>query len=234
MGLSIAVFVPEGVVVTTDGLEELRNSDKDQGFLHKKLKRLFVYKNRFIICIHGYGFIKGLPCAYFINKVFISLENIDFLSVAEFAILFGNKLASYMDKEACLSFYVIGLDARDDDIVPNIVLYDNGQLLQINRGINNQIVYNYHSVGRSLWLNKVLLQTSCTIEKEKQIEFDSVDIDFSKYSIDDAIDFSKSFFRLSRELDNIAQLKQMIGENVFYGILTLDGKIEINSFTIDL
>ena len=235
MGLSIAVFVPEGIVVTTDGLEELRNSDKDQGFLHKKLKRLFVFKDRFIICMHGNGFINGLPCAYYIEKVFASLADTEFPSLEEFGKVFEKKLAAFWPKDTRQSFYVLGLDTGDNrETLPNILLSDNGQLIPINRGKDNQIVYNYHSVGRSLWLNKLLLPTSYTVEQEKQIVFDRVDIDFSKYSLEDAIDFSKTFFRLSRELDNIAQIKQMVGEYLTIGILTLDGNVVLKSYYADM
>jgi hypothetical protein len=235
MGLSIAVFVPEGIVVTTDGLAELRNSDKDQGFLHKKLKRLFVFQNRFIICMHGNGFVNGLPCAYYIEKVFAYLAEAEFPNLEEFAKAFEKRLATYLDKDTRQSFYVLGMDNGDSkDTLPNIILSDNGQLIPINRGKDNQIVYNYHSVGRSLWLNKLLLPTSYTIDQEKQIDFDSVDIDFSKYSLEDAVDFSKTFFRLSRELDNIAQVKQMVGEYLTIGILTLDGNVVLKSYNADL
>lgn len=230
MGLSIAVFVPEGIVVATDGLEEIHNADEDQGFLHKKLKRLFVYNDRYIICTHGYGFINGLPCAYYIEKVFASFGNIDFHSVSEFAEILGDKLSFFINKNAILSFYVFGMDEREsDETVPCIVLYDNGQLFHINRGKENQIVYNYHSMGRSFWLNKLLLPTSYTIDEAKKIDFDSVDVDFSKYSIDDAVDFINTLFRLSREMDNITQLKQMIGEYLTIGILTLDGQITLKN-----
>ena len=118
--------------------------------------------------------------------------------------------------------------------LPNIFLSDNGQLIPINRGKNNKIVYNYHFVGRSLWLNKLLLPTSYTVEQENKIDFDSVDIDFSKYSLDDAVDFSKTFFRLSRELDNIAQVKQMVGEYLTIGILTTNGNVVLKSYNADL
>ena len=118
--------------------------------------------------------------------------------------------------------------------LPNIFLSDNGQLIPINRGKNNKIVYNYHFVGRSLWLNKLLLPTSYTVEQENKIDFDSVDIDFSKYSLEDAVDFSKTFFRLSRELDNIAQVKQMVGEYLTIGILTTNGNVVLKSYNADL
>lgn len=232
MGLSIAVFVPEGIIVATDGLEEIHNADEDQGFLHKKLKRLFVYKDRFIICIHGYGFINGLPCAYYIRKVFASLECIDFHNVTEFAKVFGDKLSLYIDKNAGLSFYILGMDTEgNNEPVPHIFLYDNRKLFHINSGNDNKIVYNYHSIGRCFWLNKLLLPTSYAIEKDEKVDFESVDIDFSKYSIDDAVDFLKTLFRLSREMDNIAQLKQMVGEYLTFGILTVDGKIILESNT---
>ena len=33
MGLAVAVFVPEGIVLASDGLAEIRNSETDKGFL---------------------------------------------------------------------------------------------------------------------------------------------------------------------------------------------------------
>jgi hypothetical protein len=176
-----------------------------------------------------------LPCAYYIEKVFAYLADTEFPNLEDFAKSFEKKLSTYLAKGTRQSFYVLGMDTGDNkEMLPNIILSDNGQLIPINRGKDNQIVYNYHSVGRSLWLNKLLLPTSYTIEQEKQIDFDSVDIDFSKYSIDDAIDFSKTFFRLSRELDNIAQLKQMIGEHLSFGIITLAGNIVLKSYYADI
>ena len=81
MALSIVTFVPEGIVIACDGLAEIRNKKNDQGFLHNRQKRLFSFQDRFLICIHGDGYIKGLPYALYSDKIFNSLQDKQFLSV---------------------------------------------------------------------------------------------------------------------------------------------------------
>ena len=228
MGLSIAVFVPEGIIIASDGLSEIRNQEEDQGFLHKKHKRVFVYKDRFILNIHGNGYIKGLPYAVYIEDVFNKLKDISFSSVKDFAISFNKEMCSFMEDEQRISFYIMGMETNEDNNnIPVLLLFDNGTTSVINRGIDGNIVYNYHSVGHSLWLNKLLLPTYLDIEKGERIDFGHVDIDFSKFSLDDAFDFSKNLMMISRKMDNIVQLKQMIGENITYGLLSIDGRMKV-------
>ena len=88
MGLAVAVFVPEGIVLASDGLAEIRNSEKDKGFLHKRQETIFSYKDRFLICVHGGGYIKNRPYSYFIRQVFATLLSVDFNSTEDFAMLF--------------------------------------------------------------------------------------------------------------------------------------------------
>ena len=83
MALSIVTFVPEGIVIACDGLAEIRNKKNDQGFLHNRQKRLFSFQDRFLICIHGDGYIKGLPYAFYSDKIFNSLQDKQFLYVKE-------------------------------------------------------------------------------------------------------------------------------------------------------
>ena len=229
MGLSIATFVPEGIVIASDGLAEIRNAAEDHFFLHKKLKRLFIFQNRFMINIHGNGYLKGLPIAYYVDKVFLELEKSKCSNVMEFANAFSNEIVSIINEGSDLSFYVMGIeeDSEMNKRTPILLLWDKGQANIINRGFDNNIVYNYHSVGHGIWLNKLLLPTSFIMEDGEKIDFERVDIDFSKYSLEDAIDFSKEIMSISRKMDNIVQLKQMVGEFITYGILTLDGNFAI-------
>ena len=73
----------------------------------------------------------------------------------------------------------------------------------------------------------MLLHTSCEIDKGQKVEFESVDIDFSKYSISDAIDFSKTLLTISFKMDAISQLSQMVGEYVSVGYVTIFNKLKI-------
>ena len=227
MGLSIAVFVPEGVVIACDGLAEIHNNKNDQGFLHKMQKRLFVFNDRYLVNIHGDGFIKGLPCAYYVNKIFKKLMQKQYDNTECFSTDFNNEFKKHVDSDERQSFYVVGLEQVDADSVPFVLLNENGNNMRINYGNDNNIVYNYHTVGRSIWVNKLLLPTSYEISDSEKMDFESVDIDFSKYSIGDAVDFSKTFISLTKKLDELVQLKQMVGENITYGILTLDGKARL-------
>lgn len=228
MALTIITFVPEGIVVASDGLSEIRNKKNDQTFFHKRQRRLFSYQDKFMICLHGSGYIKGLPYAFYINKVFSLLQTEQYKNVKDFAVDFRKEISNYMESEEILSFYAIGIDKGDNgERIPVVILLDNNNMTMINCGYDNHIVYNYHAIGHNLWLNKLLLPTFFIDNGGGKTEFENVDIDFSKYSIDDAIDFSKNIIFISREMDNIAQLKQMIGDNVYIGVLFLDGSIEI-------
>ena len=228
MGLSIAVFVPEGIVIACDGLAEIRNLKGDQGFLHNKQKRLFVYQNRFLINIHGSGYFKGMPCAFYVEKIFNKLNDASFSNVSDFSERLNKEMSCLQEDGQKLSFYAMGMEEdATNNYIPTLILSDNGKIMTINRGMNNNIVYNYHSVGHSLWLNKMLLPTSFEMENGKKVDFENIDIDFSKYSLDDAIEFSKTLFNISRQMDNIAQLKQMVGDILSYGILNQNNNISI-------
>ena len=229
MGLSIAVFVPEGIVIASDGLAEIRNLSDDQSFLHKKQRRLFIFQNRFLVNIHGGGYAKGMPYAFYIEDVFSKLESTQFSTITDFATAFNFEMKSFLDDKQKLSFYVMGLE-EDDKLhtpTPILLLWDNDHPSIINRSIDNKIVYNYHSVGHGLWLNKLLLPTSFEMGNGEKICFENVDIDFTKYSLEDAFDFSKDLFAISRTMDKIVQLKQMIGDYISYGIMTRDGRFTI-------
>ena len=229
MGLSIAAFVPEGIVIASDGLVEIRNNERDHCFLHKKQTRLFIFQDKYMINIHECGYLKGLPCAFYVNKVFAKLVNSTISTIKDFANAFNNEMSSIISEELYLSFYVAGMErnAESNQCTPVLLLWDKGQVSIINREVNKKIVYNFHSIGHGMWLNKLLLPTSFVMETGERIDFDQVDIDFSKYSIEDAIHFSKELLTISRKMDNIVQLKQMVGEFLTFGILTLEGKLTI-------
>lgn len=228
MGLAVAVFVPEGIVLASDGLAEIRNSEKDKGFLHKRQETIFSYKDRFLICVHGGGYIKNRPYSYFIRQVFATLLSVDFNSTEDFAMLFKDTFYRLVGNEKNVSFYIAGMDMNESLCPsPSLFLLDKNVVSLINRGLNNDIVYNYHSIGRCLWINKMLLHTSCEIDKGQKVEFESVDIDFSKYSISDAIDFSKTLLTISFKMDAISQLSQMVGEYVSVGYVTIFDKLKI-------
>ena len=142
--------------------------------------------------------------------------------------LFKDTFYRLVGNEENVSFYIAGIDNGESLCSsPSLFLIDRNVVSLINHGLNNDIVYNYHSIGRCLWINKMLLHTSCEIEKGQKVEFESVDIDFSKYSISDAIDFSKTLLTISFKMDAISQLSQMVGENISFGYVTIFDKLKI-------
>lgn len=228
MGLAVAIFVPEGVVIVSDGLAEIRNAKSDNGFLQKKQKSIFSFAERFLICVQGTGYIDGLPYAYHINKVFKALANESFDSTKDFCSSFNEKISSVIPPKEQVVFYIAGIDTVGDcDQHPAVYLLDRNNLQVINQSNNNEVVYNYHSFGRNLWINKLLLPTVFEQGKNEKIEFAPLDIDFSKYSLNDAIEFGKTIIEISYKMDNFAQLKQMVGENISVGYVTLDNELRV-------
>lgn len=227
MGLAVAIFVPEGVVFVSDGLAEIRNSKLDNGFLQKKHKSIFSFEGRFLVCVQGVGYIDGLPYAYHINKLFRALAKETFNATRDFCTSFKKIYSIIPSKEEAV-FYIAGIDmVGDSDPHPVVYILDRNILQVINKSNNNDVVYNYHSFGRNLWINKLLLPTVFEDGKDEKIEFDPLYIDFSKYSLNDAIEFGKTILEISIKMDNFAQLKQMIGENISVGYITLDNEIRV-------
>ena len=228
MGLAVTIFVPEGVVIVSDGLAEIRNAKSDNGFLQKKQKSIFSFKERFLLCVQGTGYINGLPYAYHINKVFKALGEEFFKTTKDFCSSFKEKISSVIPSQEQVVFYIAGIDTiGDTDPHPAVYLLDRNNLQVINQGNNNEVVYNYHSFGRNLWINKLLLPTVFEQGKDEKIEFDPLYIDFSKYSLNDAIEFGKTILEISYKMDNFAQLKQMVGENISIGCITIDNELKV-------
>ncbi len=227
MGLALAIFVPEGIVIASDGLEKIKNSD--DGFLQKRQRNLFTYENKFLICIQNKGQANGLPWGYYINTIFHGLRSETFASTLEFASVLRERLSDALPEVGYIC-YVAGIDQSEEDTFKyTVFMIDSNEIIKVNKGNNGTEVYNYHSIGRSLWINKILLQTSCT-QGNSLVKFDGVDIDFSKYSIEDAINFALTLLNVSRKMDEFAQLQQMIGENISIGIIKPFSKIEVKKY----
>ena len=229
MGLAVAVFVPEGIVIVSDGLAEIKNANSDNGFLQKKQKCLFSFRERFLLCVQGSGYINGLPYAYYIDRVLKAIQGLDFKSTEAFCLEFKDRIATVVPSGEQVVFYIAGIDSVDGAApVPVVYLLDNN-LHIINQSNNHDVVYNYHSFGRNLWINKLLLPTTFKHGKDEYIEFDNCYIDFSKYSLEEAIEFGKSILEISYKMDRFTQLKQMVGEYITVGYITLDGELSIKN-----
>lgn len=229
MGLAVTIFIPEGIVMVSDGLAEIRNANSDNGFLQKKQKCLFSFGNRFLLCVQGGGYVKGMPYAFYINRVLKAMEGLEFKTTETFCLEFKDRIAIVIPSEEQVVFYVAGIDTiGKEDPMPVVYLLDNN-LHIINQSNNNDVVYNYHSYGRNQWVNKLLLPTTFKHGKDEYIEFDNCDIDFSKYSLEEAIEFGKSILEISYKMDKFIQLKQMVGEYISVGYITLNGELSIKN-----
>lgn len=231
MGLAIAVFVPEGIVIISDGIAEIKNSELDNGFLQRKQRTMFLYKDKYIVCTHGDGYSEGLPYAYYMEKFSHMIKLNSFASTKEFATMFTQFVLENIKENDKLMFYIAGIDDYETDIPASVIyLVDRNNIIPINKGYDNNNVFNYHSIGHNLWVNKLLLPTIFNDNNGDIIPFDSVEIDFSKYSIEEAIDFSKEMIRLSHSLNYYAQIKELIGTSLYIGVLeTFNGNVKITS-----
>lgn len=226
MGLSIAVFVPEGIIIGCDNQAEVNNTD--DGYIQPKQTKLFTFADKYLLNIIGTGFIKGLPYAYHVEKIFHMISNVTFKSTREFAVSFDEKFSTLFDKNEQVSYYIAGIDYSKDFIFePTIFFVENQHLYPVNRSVDGNIVYNYHAVGNSVWLDKLFLPTFAHVSENEDVSLEETRIDFNKYSIENAIDFVNTMLEISNKMDCIAQIRPRVGTSYNLGILPLNSIIKI-------
>lgn len=225
MGLAVTVFTPEGIVVASDGLAEVRNDSHDQTYFHDKQKRLFVYQNKFAINIICDGYYQGLPYAYHIYRIFEEFNRLEFNSTYDFSTVLNNKICHYFEGINGFAIYVAGIDIDSTGrSLPSVYLVENNSVTQINKGINGNIVYNYHTIGHSYWVNRLLMKMPSDNDMIDDSNGD-IDIDFSKFSLDEAVDFAITIIDVSRKMDIMAHLRRSIGNTVKIVTIPLYGEI---------
>lgn len=225
MSLSIAVFVPEGIVIGCDKQAEVNNFD--DGFIQPNQSKLFTFSDRFLVNIIGSGFSRGLPYAYYVERVFYLLMGRVFHTTCEFAKSFDEGMSSMIEKNDYVSYYIAGVDISKETIyAPVVYLVEDHEIKAINRGIDGSVVYNYHTVGDSVWVEKLIMPTFSRINDE-EIYLEEASIDFSKYSKENAINFVKSMMAISNSMDIFAQIPPRVGCDYSIGVLSLNSKIDI-------
>lgn len=225
MGLSIVLFVPDGIVLATDGLSEVRNNECDQSFLHKSQKHQFVYEHRYVVSIQGSGFYKGLPYSYYANKIFLNLKYQELDNTNAFANAFYIELSKHIESTNDLIVYIAGIDIINNDAKPYVYIITNNKIQPINVGEDGCIVYNYHAIGQTYWINKLLLPSEYVNDTGDCISFKGADIDFSKFSLDEAIEFAETMIQFSCKMNYLTQLSQVIGEKINVCVLPIYGSI---------
>lgn len=89
-------------------------------------------------------------------------------------------------------------------------MIENGLVNVINQNQEQDAVYNFHTIGRNHWVNKIIMPAVLKTGDE-DITLPSFDIDFSKYSIKTAREFANEMINISEKMDYFSQLKPMIG-----------------------
>lgn len=223
--MNVAVFVPEGIAISSDSLAFLKNDD--DGYM-SAAKRTFCLWNRFILSFAGNGYIDGLPYGYYVNSFCISQEPDSIQSTKELAEIFGAFINKYYTDNSHDAMYFAGYDRDANSLKPVLLLSENTRIKRLNYNEkNSQILYNYHAIGNILWINKLFLPTTFKDSVTNREEtFQAANIDFSKYSLSTAIDFSLFFFDLTRRMEVLAQLRPSINEIVTTALITpLDGAL---------
>lgn len=229
MGLAIAVFTPEGIIVASDGLAEVRNASNDQAYFHEKQKKVFVYENRFVLSVICDGYYKGLPFAYHIYRMFEDLRKQEFKTTYEFSITLNDKICRYFDILEGMAIYVAGVDIDNIGMrLPCVYLIENNAVTQINKGNKGNIVYNYHAIGHGYWLNRLLAKSPLEAE-DTDDNNEGIDIDFSKFSLDEAVDFALTVIDVSRKMDMMAHLRRTIGNTITIASIPIYGEIAMTT-----
>lgn len=214
--------------MASDGLAAIRKSDSGECSLQKKQRNIFCYKNRFLVCAQGLGYINGIPYSYYVNWAFRTMASKEFSTTEEFCVGFKTQMAELLPQGERIMFYIAGMDQRKDlSYAPKVLLLDEKGYNIVNQGRDGESVYNFHSAGCNHWVSKMLLPTVFDPEQGPRVEFEKTDIDFSKYSLNEAIDFGKSMIEISCTMDRYVQTPQNIGEYVSIGCVTCNNEIII-------
>lgn len=224
MGLNIAVFVPEGIVLSSDSLAFLRQDD--EGF-EALSKRTFAVWNRFLVSFVGGGFINGKPYGYYVQEIECKRMSIRIECVKDFV----NYLIKYFNllhnkNEEPLTIYIAGSSIKESGICHELYLIDRDNVVILNKSNGKDEVYNYHMIGKGLWINKLILPTAFKDKQSGVNEvFEAAKIDFSKYSLDDAEMFANFLIRTTVEMDRFTQTRATVDLNVTTGVVTVRGAI---------
>lgn len=224
MGLNVAVFVPEGIILSSDSLAFLRQDD--EGF-EASSKRTFAVWNRFLVSFVGGGFINGKPYGYYMQEIESKRTSIQIDRVKDFVDYFSKFFSHFQNEnEEPLTAYIAGSSIEDSGLHHEVYLIDRDNAFKLNESNGKDETYNYHIIGRGLWINKLVLPT---IFEDKQSEvnesFEAAKIDFSKYSLDDAEKFAHFLIRTTAEMDKFIQTRASVNLDITTGIVTAQGTI---------
>lgn len=224
MGLNIAIFVPEGIILASDSLAFLRKDD--EGF-EASSKRTFAIWNKYLVSFVGGGFICGKPYGYYIQDIESKGMSIQINCVKDFAdYLFNFFRHFHNEDEEPLTVYIAGSSIEESRLCHELYLIDRDSIIKLNESNGKDEVYNYHMIGRGLWINKLVLPTTFE-DKQSEVNesFEAAKIDFSKYSLDDAEKFADFLIRTTAEMDKFIQIRATVNLNVTIGIVTVQGAI---------
>ena len=213
MGLSVCAFVPDGIVIASDSLAEIRH--QDDGFYQEGFQRLYSVNNRFLVAFEGPCFHQGLPLSFYLTPLFKRTWSEE--TVVDFSRSLILELEKILSEEIYV-LYVAGYEVRGNGIAPAVALIHNKEVSLINQDSVGNPVYNYHAIGRTYWVNKLLMNTQAVLDEE-HISFQKYEIDFSKFSLVTAKDFVLSLASLSEKMDHFSQLKPIIGGQFLVGIV---------------
>lgn len=221
MGLTVAAFTPDSITIGTDSHAEVKNTN--EGYFITDSEKLFVMNDRFLVAIEGNTFQDGLPISYYMHQESIRQWNGN--QTKDLARFLVDQLSAMFPIENMV-IYTAGYDSEDTGILPKVYMINNGRIELINIAQDGKCVYNYHAIGRTHWINKLIMQTRADIGSDS-IEFPSCEIDFSKYSSRMGKEFVCSMLELSEKMDRLSQVRPSIGEKYQIAAIRPFSKIEI-------
>lgn len=222
MGLNIAVFVPEGIVLASDTLAFLRQDD--EGF-EASSRRTFAVWNRFIVSFVGGGFINGKPYGYYMQEIEGKQANVQIDCIKDFVDYLSKFIRHFHNEnEEPLIVYIAGSSIEESRLHHELYLIEHDRTIRLNKPKGKDDVYNYHMMGRGLWINKLVLPTTFEDKQSKVNEsFEAAKIDFSKYSLDDAEKLAYFMIRTTADMDKFIQTRTNVNRNITIGVVTTQG-----------
>jgi hypothetical protein len=228
MSLVISTFIPEGIVISSDSRSIFRTFG-DDGFTDDSFEKFFSILDKYILVFLQDPFIDGKCIKYHLNA-FLAGKDFSKKTTIEVVKSISNHLFPLLNKTEDfqrITLYFAGYDLDSEKgFIPSLYLADsvNNSINLVNRDLNGNVVFNYHSIGESKWISRMFTKARIYSTETEFEELEDVQIDFSKYSLKDAVNFSKSLIEYTIALNKFSQIRSQTGGTVSTLALTpLDG-----------
>jgi len=219
MSLVVSIYVPEGIVLSSDSRVIINTSSKANEVIERtafvlsdSVKKVKILKEKFGIAAYGQVSLKNLPIVehldIFENQILTNDTQID--EIPNLLLEFFTK--NYEDVSTV--FYVAGYKTENNNQIPHIYLVDIRQKLtnRLNQQ-NNNIVYNASWGGETEILTRIFSQVKVKNREDWNI-IERGNVYYEFVSLKEAVELSRFYIQASEKLFKLQLKYNSVGGDV--------------------